>query len=74
VRDLRKYARETDFRSLVGFIFLLLIIGDGLIFVFYGVAGAISGLLCIVAGMAPLLLIWLFLLLMEFVARNANGE
>ena len=74
MRDLRKYARDTNIRSFIGLIFLLLIIGDGLIFVFYGAAGAIAGLLCIGAGIAPLLLIWGFLYILELVARNANDE
>lgn len=71
-RDLRKFARQTRTRSVVGFVFLLLFVGVGLIYLFYGVGGAISGLLCIIAGLAPLLLIWGAMNLIEWIANKAN--
>jgi TM2 domain-containing membrane protein YozV len=71
-RDLRRYARQTNWRLLAGFIALLFIVGDGLIYVLYGAGAAVTGLLCLLAGLAPLLVIWLFLALLDWVARRAN--
>ncbi len=60
-RDLRKYATQTQVRSLLAFIVILLTLGIGLIYLFYGPASALMGLLCALTGLAPLVLIFLFL-------------
>ena len=73
-RDLRKYARQTNVQLFIGFLLLLIIVGEGLIFVFYGVAGAISGLLCFLAGLAPLVLIWFALVGIDWIVKRANEE
>jgi hypothetical protein len=73
-RDLRKYASQTNIRSLVGFLLLLFIVGDGLIFAIYGKESAIMGLICIAAGVAPLLLIGLVLWGMDWVVKKAREE
>ena len=72
MRDLRRYAKQTNTRLLVGFILILFLIGDGLIFFFYGREAAVSGLICILAGLSPLVLIWLVLLVIEWVAKRAD--
>ncbi|MGD0708403.1 MAG: hypothetical protein ABSA51_08110 [Anaerolineaceae bacterium] len=72
--DLRKYARTTTFRVILGGLGLVFIIGDGLIYWFYGSAAAISGLLCIGAGLAPVLLILFILWLLEWIAKHAAGN
>ncbi len=56
-RDLRQYARQTNFRLVVGFILLLLVVGDGLIYLFYGKSAAATGLFCILAGLVPVILL-----------------
>jgi len=73
-RDLRRYARQTNFRLFVGFLLLLLLLGEGLIWFLYGREAAILGLICLLAGLAPLALIWLLLLLAEKIVRRANGR
>ncbi len=73
-RDLRKYARQTNVQLLVGFLLLLFLIGDGLIYIFYGRQSAIMGLICLAAGVAPLLIIGLVLWGMEWVVERANKE
>ena len=73
-RDLRKYARNTTVRLVAGFIVLLLLVGDGLIYFIYGPQAAVSGLLCIGAGLAPIALIISALYLMDWIARKANEE
>lgn len=74
MRDLRKYARQTNARLFVGFLALLLIIGLGLIYIFYGPQGALFGFICLLAGLAPLVLIWLALSLIEWITKKINPE
>jgi hypothetical protein len=73
-RDLRKYARQTNVQLIAGGLLLLFIVGDGLIFLIYGQGPALMGLACLLAGLAPLVLIWLALLLIEWIVRRANEE
>ena len=72
MRDLRRYARQTNIRLLIGFILLLVIVGDGLIYVFYGRGAALMGLACLGFGLAPLALIFLILFMMEWLVRRFN--
>ena len=73
-RDLRKYARNTNIRLFAGFIILLLTVGGSLIYMIYGIEGTIMGLICLLAGLAPLVLIALILWVMEWVVKRANEE
>jgi hypothetical protein len=68
-RDLRKYARQTNVRLSIGFAVIIFLIGDGLIYYFYGQGAAIMGALCILLGLAPLLLIFLAFLALDLVIR-----
>ncbi|MDD2695121.1 MAG: hypothetical protein PHD58_04275 [Anaerolineales bacterium] len=74
MRDLRRYARQTNTRLIVGAILLLFVVGLGLIALFYGPGAAGMGLVCLFLGLAPLVLIWLALSLIEWAARRANSE
>lgn len=56
-RDLRRYARDTNVRLFVGFLLILFLVGDGLIWIIYGREAALLGLVCLLAGLFPLLLI-----------------
>ena len=60
-RDLRRYSRQTSIRLLVGFLLLVFLVGDGLIYLFMGRNAAIMGLVCLVLGLAPAVLVWLLL-------------
>ena len=73
-RDLRRYARNTNLQLLAGFVIILFLVGDGLIYWIYGPQAALLGLLCLLAGLAPLVLITLILWLMEWVVKRANSE
>ncbi|MEJ2488023.1 MAG: hypothetical protein P8Y68_20080 [Anaerolineales bacterium] len=73
-RDLRKYAKNTTVQSVIGFVVILLFVGDGLIYALYGQGAAISGLLCILGGMLPILLIFGLLSLLDIIVRRANEE
>ena len=73
-RDIRRYARQTNFRLAVGFILLLFTVGVGLIYIFYGQAGALMGLVCILLGLVPVLLIGLALAVMEWIVKRADKD
>lgn len=73
-RDLRKYAKQTNLRLLVGFFIVLVVVGGGLIYLIYGKGAVISGLVCMGAGLAPLVLIWLVMALIDRVVRKINEE
>lgn len=73
-RDLRKYIRQTNTRLIIGGIVLLFIVGDGLILLFYGREAAFMGLVCLFAGLLPLILIWIFLWGMEMIVKVSNKE
>jgi TM2 domain-containing membrane protein YozV len=73
-RDLRQYARQTNFRLVAGFFLVLFIIGDGLIYLFFGREAAIMGLICLVAGIAPIILILLALWIIDWIVRRNNPE
>ncbi len=72
MKDLRRYARQTNARLLTGFILILFLVGDGLIYLIYGPNAAILGALCLVAGLAPLLLIWLILWILELIVKRES--
>jgi TM2 domain-containing membrane protein YozV len=69
---MRRYARQTNARLLLGFVLLLFILGDGLIYLFYGRSAAVLGLLCMALGLAPLLAIWALLSLLEWLVKKAD--
>jgi len=71
-RDLRRYASQTNIRLLAGFFLLLIVVGDGLIYIVYGGAAALSGLLCILASVVPLLLVWLVMTLLEIIVKHTR--
>jgi O-antigen/teichoic acid export membrane protein len=68
-RDLRKYARQTNVRLSIGFAIIIFLIGDGLIYYFYGQGAAIMGALCILLGLVPILLVFLAFLALDLVIR-----
>jgi len=72
IRDLRRYAQQTHARLIFGGILLLFLVGDGLIYIFYGREAAILGFVCLLAGLAPLSLIWLALTILDWIVRHAN--
>lgn len=73
-RDLRDYARQTNFRLIVGGITLLFLIGDGLIYLIYGPSAAISGLICLGVGLFPIILIMVSLAVIDWIVKRANRD
>ena len=73
-RDMRRYANQTNVRLILGGLLLLFLLGDGLIYIFYGKGAAIMGLVCLALGLVPLVIIWFVLWGIEWLARKANQE
>jgi hypothetical protein len=69
-RDLRRYSQQTNFRLLVGFLVLVFVVGDGLVYLFMGRNAAMMGLVCLVLGLAPAVLVWLLLGLVGWLVKK----
>ncbi len=74
MRDLEKYARQTNVRLIVGALLLVFLIGDGLIYLVYGAGAAVMGFLCLLGGLVPIVLIVAFLALMDWIVKRANSK
>ncbi len=73
-RDLRAYARTTQFRLLLGALFIIIVVGNGLIFLIYGSDAGRSALLCTGIALLPTLLIIGPLWLMGWIVRKDRGD
>jgi hypothetical protein len=60
-RDIREYSSQTTSRLITGSLLVLLLGGAILIYFMYGLRAALMGLFCIIGGLLPVGLIWLFL-------------
>ena len=69
-KDLREYARNTQTRLIIGFLVLVFLVGDGLIYLFYGKGAALVGFGCILAALLPVGIIVLFLWIAERMVKN----
>jgi len=69
-RDIRQYMKQTETRLILGFLLLVFLIGDGLIFYFYGTGAGIAGLICLAGMMVPVSLVVLFLWIAEKVVKS----
>jgi hypothetical protein len=74
MRDLRKYARQTNVRLALIAAFLFLVIGTGLIWLIYGRGAAGMGLLCLLAAFVPVILILGFLALLDWITKRARPD
>jgi hypothetical protein len=72
--DLRRYAKQTNIQLIIGFLLILFIVGDGLIYLFYGQGAAIMGIICLLAGIAPVILIFTALWIIDWIVRRNNPE
>lgn len=72
-RDLRKYSQKTNLGLVIGFLIILFVIGDGLIYWIYGREAAILGLTCMLVGLGPIVIVGIVLSGVEWVLRKTNG-
>jgi hypothetical protein len=73
-RDLRKYMKDTNLRLIFGAVVLLIVVGDGLVWLIYGFGAAVMGLLCMLGAMVPIVLILLLLSLSDWIVKRANRD
>lgn len=66
---LRDFTKKTNRGFIIGFIAILFLVGDGLIYLLYGKESAIFGLICIGGGLIPLVIIWGAMNLIEKLAK-----
>lgn len=69
-RDLREYTRSTQLRLVVGFLLVVFLVGDGLIFLFYGKGAGLAGLICLLGILIPVLLVVLFLWIADLAVKR----
>ena len=70
IRDLRQYTKQTETRLIFGFLLLVFLVGDGLIFYFYGPGAGLMGLVCLGGMMVPVVLVVFFLWIAEKVVKS----
>jgi len=70
--DLRKYSSETSTQLIIGFITILVVVGDGLIYLFFGRDAAVMGLICLGFALFPVLVVWLLMNFVGWVVRKVN--
>ncbi len=63
--DPRRHRAQTERRLIFAGILILLGVGGGLIYIFYGAGAWLSGLHCMGAGILVLLLLWGILALLD---------
>ena len=73
-RDLREYARQTNVRLALGAFVLLFVVGVGLIYLIYGGGAASFAVFCLLAGLAPVVLILLIFLAIDWILHRARPE
>jgi hypothetical protein len=73
-RDLRKYARQTNMLLIIGLFVLLIVVGLGLVFFFWGAGAATAGLICVGVAMLPVLAVLGVIWILDRLAKKARGE
>ena len=71
MRDLRQYARQTNLRLIIGLFVLIFVLGEGLIYLFYGSGAAAFGMFCLLAALFPVALVILTLALLNWIVKRA---
>jgi hypothetical protein len=73
-RDLRKYAKQTNIRLIISALVLLFVVGLGLIWLIYGGGAASFGFFCLLAGLAPVVLILFVFFATDWIMRHAGRK
>lgn len=72
-RNLLSYATQTRLRSIFWFTGILIFVGLGLVWYFYGFQAALFGLLCILGFTIPILLITIALFGLDFFLKHIDA-
>lgn len=70
MRDLRRFARQTQNRLVIGLFLLVATVGIALIYFLYGSNAALLGLLCLAGVIIPILFIIGILTIIEKIANH----
>ena len=73
-RDLREYAKQTNIQLAMGAFVLLFVVGLGLIYVIYGPGAAGVGLLCLLGGMIPIVIILMVFFGIDWIVKRARPK
>jgi hypothetical protein len=73
-RNLRKYASNTGVQLAFGGILLLLVVGLGLIALFYGSSAALMGFVCILGGLGVVGLVTLAVFALDYFLKKSNKD
>jgi len=73
-KDLRRYARSTEMRLVLGALAILFGVGGLLIYLFYGPGGAALGAVCLIVGLLPVVLILVALWILDVVLRRSHDR
>ena len=71
---MRTYSRQTITRLIIGGIVVLIVVGIGLVWIFYGKEAALSALICIGLGMLPLWIILIVFFLITYILKKNAGN
>jgi hypothetical protein len=71
-KDLRQHARGTQLRLALGALAILFGVGGLLIYLIYGPGGAALGVVCLVIGLLPVLLILVALWILDVILRRSH--
>lgn len=74
MRDLRAYSKQTLIGYVVGGIVVIILVAETLIYFYYGKNAAVLGLLCILLGLTPIGLVWIFLWLLELFLKRYSAK
>lgn len=72
--DPRKHFDQTQLHFVIGFVILLILVGLGLIGIFYGLPSALMGLMCVGFGVIPILGIFLILKIIDKLLNKINEQ
>lgn len=73
-RDLRLYARSTQTRLVIGGVLLMILVGNGLIWLIFGPGAGRAAIICTGVALIPALVVAGWLGLLGWLAREARGE
>lgn len=74
MRDLKNYRQQTNRHLFIGFFIILFFVGISLIALIYGVQAALMGVVCLIVALVPMGLVWLVLILMDWIVHRTEKE